>query len=123
MRAPAVVIVAVATIGCQDNRFIPTEPTPLSQLPVTYSIPVSCFETRPDPPVTTVGQPIVLDARCSVEGNEPILDYDWELGDGRRVRGNRVDVRYDEPGEYDVQLTVREESGQDDISSRRVIVR
>ena len=109
--------------ACEADRSIATEPTPISQLSPTYALPVSCFETSPAPPVASVGETIVLDGNCAVAGSEPIIEYDWELGDGRRAEGSVVEARYAVPGQYDVRLTVRDESGQQDFSTLRVLVR
>jgi len=119
----ALAFLGALTVACETERSIPTEPTPISQLSPTYALPVSCFETRPAPAEASVGETIVLDGTCAVAGSEPIIEYDWELGDGRRVAGTVVEARWDQAGAYDVRLTVRDESGQQDLSTRRVVVR
>lgn len=117
-------VALLALLGaCETERSLPTEPTPISQLSPTYPLPVSCFETRPAPPEVPVGETIVLDANCAVAGSEPIIEYDWHLGDGRRLFGPVIEVRYEVPGRYEIQLRVRDESGQQDTSSGRVVVR
>jgi alpha-galactosidase len=45
------------------------------------------------------------------KGEEPVLSYDWDFGDGVTLQGNKVNHAYTEPGAYSVHLKVTGLSG------------
>ena len=54
---------------------------------------------------------VVLDGSASSDAEGAIVSYEWRV-DGRRLDGASVRWRFEELGEYDVVLTVRDDSGQ-----------
>lgn len=70
------------------------------------------FVMEPDTP--TPMESITLDASGSVDVDDDITSYDWELGNGSQAEGEVVDVTYTEPGEYDVTLTATDQLGNED---------
>ena len=54
---------------------------------------------------------IRLDASGSSDPEGGPLTYAWDLGDGTRARGVRIDHGYARPGRYRVTLSVRDDSG------------
>jgi len=70
--------------------------------------PVASFTYFPTNP--RVGQPIVFDASSSA-GPTEIVSYEWDFGDGNYGSGQRVEHRYSEEWDYNVQLTVTDTNG------------
>ncbi len=61
---------------------------------------------------TTVGQPVTLDASCTiVRPGDAVRAYTWRLHTGRTLTGSTVEVTYKAPGQYAVELTVETEAG------------
>ncbi len=58
-----------------------------------------------------VGETVTFDAGTSdVEGE--VISYTWDFGDGATATGETVTHSYDEPGVYEVTLTVEDDHGQ-----------
>ncbi|HYQ89910.1 MAG TPA: PKD domain-containing protein [Candidatus Binatia bacterium] len=53
-----------------------------------------------------VGRTVILDASHTTDPDGDALTFAWDLGDGVRATGPRVDHRYQTPGDYSVELTV-----------------
>ncbi len=59
-----------------------------------------------------VGQPLLLSAeRSRDDQDDRILDYLWDLGDGKMIRGDRVAHRFTSPGRRTIKLTLVDETG------------
>lgn len=52
----------------------------------------------------------------------PEVDYTWTLPDGTTVQGDNVRTAFDEPGTYEVSLTVTDTDGDSDSTTRRIVV-
>ncbi|MFO8034066.1 MAG: PKD domain-containing protein [Candidatus Bipolaricaulota bacterium] len=68
----------------------------------------------------TVGETIRFDGRNS-EGD--IVEYRWDMGDGRTRYGSTVQHSYGREGTYTVRLTVRGTDGRTDSATTHVTVR
>lgn len=66
-------------------------------------------------PATLAGQQIVFDASPSYDAEGNISHVIWDFGDGIRQTGALVAHVYEEPGEYNVTLTVVDECGAGDM--------
>ncbi|PSP83446.1 hypothetical protein BRC83_07090 [Halobacteriales archaeon QS_1_68_17] len=53
---------------------------------------------------------------------EPRVQYEWTLPNGTRIRGQEIQTRFDEPGRYNVSLTVTDAYSQTDTTRREVVV-
>lgn len=51
------------------------------------------------------GKLITFDMSEGIDPNGVELEYEWELGDGKKEKGIKVDHLYTKPGTYDVSLT------------------
>ncbi|MBN2003708.1 MAG: PKD domain-containing protein [Anaerolineae bacterium] len=72
---------------------------------------------------TTVGQSVTLDASCTVvRPGDAATAYIWRLHDGQTLTGQTVEVAYDAPGQYAVELTVKTEAGAVDCDFAHVRV-
>lgn len=60
---------------------------------------------------TVPGRYIVFDGTVSEDRDGRIAFYAWDLGDGTKMQGARVDHIYRKSGIYDVTLSVRDDSG------------
>ena len=59
-----------------------------------------------------VGQPLLLSAEGSRDDQgDRILDYLWDLGQGKKARGPRVAHRFAGPGKRTITLTLVDETG------------
>ncbi|QZP38131.1 PKD domain-containing protein [Halobaculum magnesiiphilum] len=52
----------------------------------------------------------------------PEVTYTWTLPDGTTVNGDNVRTAFDEPGIYNVTLTVTDSDGDSDTTTRRIVV-
>jgi heat shock protein HslJ/chitodextrinase len=68
------------------------------------------------------GKPFTFDATQSEAGESPIEAYEWDMGDGTFLFGLAVQHVYDEPGDYTVTLTIVDEDGQRNATTRIVEV-
>lgn len=64
----------------------------------------------PDRPVS-VSELAILDASESVDADGQILSYFWDFGDGAIGEGPVVSYAWNQPGTFDVVLTVTDDSG------------
>lgn len=78
---------------------------------------VADFEYEPDEPV--IGEDITFDASGS-QGE--IVSYDWDLGNGVTRTGEEFTYSYGASGWYDVTLTVEDDAGNADSTTREVRV-
>ena len=68
-----------------------------------------------------VGQPLLLSAeRSRDDQGDRILDYLWDLGEGKTARGTRVAHRFASPGKRTIKLTLVDETGARSTASRVV---
>ncbi len=69
-----------------------------------------------------VGQQVAFDAAPSADSDGFVDIWEWDLGDGTTEYGERVLYSYDEPGEYEVTLTVTDDGGDEASVSETVSV-
>lgn len=117
----ACVLALLALAGCNDLPGAPTESDAAAGTGADEAASIACFTTEPDPPEVAARQPVVLDASCSANVSAG-ASYEWDLGDGRRAAGRRVEARYREPGEYTVTLFVRDGGAASEASTRVVVL-
>lgn len=68
------------------------------------------------------GKPFTFDATQSEAGEVPIVAYEWDMGDGAYLFGLAVQHAYAEPGDYTVTLTVVDENGERESTSKVVAI-
>jgi|GEM_PF-3588769 len=66
---------------------------------------------------------VTLDASTSRDPDGEIVDYDWRFGDGGSGKGKRVTHNYGTSGDYEVRLTVTDDSGLTDYATETISVR
>ncbi|MCP4359729.1 MAG: META domain-containing protein [Chloroflexi bacterium] len=66
------------------------------------------------------GQPIFFDGSQSAAGSAPIVRYDWEMGDGALLSGASLSYAYNAPGTFTVKLTVTDQAGQNNSTTKPV---
>ena len=86
----------------------------------TADAPVASFGHTPGEP--TVSETVTFDASGSSAPGGSIDGYEWSLGDGATATGQTVDHTYDDPGNYTVSLTVTDDDGAADTTTRQVTV-
>ena len=62
------------------------------------------------------------DASSSVDSDGKIVSYSWDFGDGAKGNGVKVSHTCDEAGTFTVTLTVTDDDGMSDSSSRTIVV-
>jgi len=77
------------------------EPEPVAPKPVA---------PKPTPPVTQCNT-YTFDARSSYDKDKQELEYFWEFGDGHTSKEPLITHAYEEAGDYNVKLTVIDNSG------------
>lgn len=65
-----------------------------------------------------VGQPVEFDGGASSDSDGSIIGYHWDFGNGKSATGQKRSIVYFFPGRYEVELTVTDNSGQDNDSDR-----
>ena len=83
------------------------------------SAPVANFTTTVSNP--TVGQPVRFDGTGSNDSDGGIVDYRWTF-DGRTVAGDTVVHAFQGAGDHDVTLTVTDDAGQVNATTRTIAV-
>jgi outer membrane protein assembly factor BamB len=101
-------------VGTTDGR--------LYALSEGRSPPEADFTT--DPPDPETGRPVTFDAAPSEDTAEAggIDYYYWEFPDGTTATGRVANDTFDRPWVYDVTLTVVDDEGQTDTTTREVTV-
>ncbi len=56
---------------------------------------------------------VVFDASSSSDPDEDDLSFAWDFGDGNTGKGARASHAYDQPGIYDVKVTVSDKDGEE----------
>ena len=64
-----------------------------------------------EPPVLYAGESIVFDASSSTS-DTAIVDYNWDLGDGKSASGRKITATFASAGSYAVTLTIEDASGR-----------
>jgi PGF-CTERM protein len=70
--------------------------------------------------VVSVGDSVDLSAESSTAENGSLAEYEWVI-DGETYSGETASVSFDEPGEYDVELTVIDENGLRDTETMTLL--
>ncbi len=68
--------------------------------------------------VLTIGQTVVFDSRASADTDGHIISRHWDMGDGTRLSGLSVEHAYAKPGTYAVTLTVTDDAGVSNSTTR-----
>lgn len=55
---------------------------------------------------------VILDAQDSQDEDGEIVEYKWDLGDGQILYGQELEYEYEEPGDYEIILSVADDIGQ-----------
>jgi len=94
------------------GRLILSLPSPPNQAPVasfTYT-----------PPSPLVGSPVRFDGSTSHDPDGTIVSYNWSFGDGSSGTGTIVQHPYNSTGIYTVRLTVTDNAGATDSTTRQI---
>ncbi|UCD45325.1 MAG: PKD domain-containing protein [Candidatus Bathyarchaeota archaeon] len=93
----------------------------------SMTIPVTVVNIPPDadfslsPMEVNHGETVTfVDGSSDPEGG--VILYEWDFGDGHGAVVDSPTHSYDNPGEYTVSLTVRDDEGETDTASRTVFV-
>ena len=109
---------SVANDAVGKLRYKPTPfPTPIPNLP-----PVSTFYYTPTLPM--IEERIEFNAGDSYDPNpnDEIDSYIWVFGDGKTAEGKVVNYSYSEVGNYTVKLTVTDNEGKENFSTKSIHV-
>ena len=69
-----------------------------------------------------VGEKITFNASSSYDPDGKIVKYEWDFGDGSKAEGKVTTHSYNRPGDYTVTLTVTDDGGAENSTSRIVTV-
>jgi len=106
----------IAAVGGDDATTTTVIASPPTTTAVTSTVPANttlraCFETTPSPAVIPVGSSVRMDASCSEPSAAGLLNYLWDLGDGRERDTRVITPVYNSPGVFTATLIVRPTSG------------
>ena len=91
-------------------------------------------EMELDPKMNAVAEPYHVDAQPGEEiewdgsdstykeGTEPVANFAWDFDDGNAATGEVVTHAFDDPGEYEVELTISDEYGNTDTDVVTAVV-
>ena len=85
------------------------------------SSPTASFAFSPTNPEPN--EPVQFDATSSTDSDGTISSYSWNFGDGSTGAGDVVNHTYSSPGRYTVMLTVADDDGATDNTTKTVNVR
>lgn len=94
--------------------------SPIMVVVSTNYFPVAEFTYSPENP--DINQEISFDASDSSDADGEVVSFEWDFGDGGSASGKAVTHRYSQCGEYEVILTVTDNEGAIDTTSRFVSV-
>jgi PKD repeat protein len=89
---------------------LPTVPA-VTSIPVASPTPQSPTAIISGPDRGVVGQSVTFSGSDSQQGSGPITTYNWDFGDGTQASGITVSTVYQNPGSYQVTLTVINQQG------------
>jgi len=92
----------------------------IGNAPSPNAPPTPVFVATPPNPVVNI--PVTFDATGSFDPDGSIVQYLWDFGDGTTGSGIRVQHAYKREGEYDVFLSVTDNSGWTSWTSSKVSV-
>jgi PKD domain. len=95
-----------ATLTVEDS--VGNTSTITKEINVT-AVPEPEIEYTPSTPTTS--DSIQFDASSSSDPDGSIQEYVWEFGDGDQATGETAENMYSNPGDYEVMLTVRDDTG------------
>ncbi len=73
--------------------------------------------------VIEVGKNIIFDASGTTSTQEgATLTYSWQLGEGTTIQGIEAVHTFQQPGEYTIQLLVKDQDGRESIVEKKVFV-
>jgi PGF-CTERM protein len=87
---------------------------------VVTSVPAPTASIQSDD-VVSVGDSVELSAASSAGENAALDEYEWVV-DGETLTGETASASFDEPGEYEVELTVTDEDGLRDTANATLVV-
>ena len=82
--------------------------------------PKASFTFSPKNPL--VNEEITFDASASTDPDGSIVSYEWDFGDGNTGSGKIVTHSYPSAGDYTVTLTVTDDKGAKDTTTREIKV-
>jgi len=90
--------------------------------PVPNQPPVANFTYSPEKPV--VNQSVTFDASSSYDPDGKIMNYEWDFGDGNITNTTHeiINHSYSEAGIYEVTLTVTDDKGAKNSTTKMVTV-
>jgi PKD repeat protein len=88
--------------------------------PPANEAPTAAFDASPTDPEP--GESVAFDAADSTDADGSVASYEWAFGDGNTATGVSPTHAYDEPGDYDVTLTVTDDDGATDTTTQTVSV-
>jgi PKD repeat protein len=91
-----------------------TPPPAATDTPQPGNPPTANMSITPNP--QDVGQTVTFDGSASTGDGAAITGYDWDFGDGQVASGVSVNHVYNAAGQYNVQLTVTDENGQQGVA-------
>lgn len=68
-----------------------------------------------------VGEAIAFDGTESVDSDGNIIAYRWDFGDGTTGSGEQITHVFTEPGQYEVTLTIEDDSGSSTSIARQTV--
>lgn len=113
------VVVSVASCGGDEETPVTPPPTPPPPPEEPNELPTAAFTISVD-----LGQtPLVVtfDASSSSDPDGTLVSYAWRFGDGGTGTGVRPTHTYQEPGMYEVDLTVRDDRDGEASASGEVV--
>ncbi|MDK2876426.1 MAG: hypothetical protein PWQ22_836 [Archaeoglobaceae archaeon] len=82
--------------------------------------PIASFTFSPTTP--KAGENVTFNASSSYDPDGSIVSYEWDFGDGSKASGKIVNHTFSSAGNYTVTLTVRDNAGLTNSTSKQITV-
>jgi len=105
------------TLNITDNHGVTNDT--IQQIAVSNSLPTVNFTFVPATPNTT---DVVQFTDTSTDPDGTILSWNWNFGDGNSSTNHHPTHQYADNGTYTVMLTVTDDDGETNMTSKQVIV-
>ena len=115
-------VIPAETVQATDSEEVITESTVISEADTITPEQDGLTAVINSGDFAGEGKPFTFDATQSQENGYPIIVYEWNMDDGTILYGISVEHAYSDAGSYTVSLTITDDNGATDTTTKTVDV-